>query len=250
MKSTAGPGYASPGVEALKTGRQLDEDLWVFERPLSLFGVRIGTRMTAIRLDDGCLFLHSPVELDAETRADLDALGLVRFVVAPNKLHHLFVAPYGDAYPEAELWAAPGLPEKRRDIAFHHVLDEAAPAGWAGEIDQLLVRGIPYFNEVAFLHRKTRSLLLTDLGMNFAPGENPMTRFWLRLLGLHRGLGISRLIRSLLRDRAAVRASVDRMLAWDFERVIVSHGIVLQRSGARLVREAWSWLEEGSAQAP
>lgn len=226
-----------------KTGRQLDDDLWVFDRPFSVFGLKIGTRMTAIRLADGSLFLHSPVEPDAETRADLDALGPVRFVVAPNKVHHLFVGAYRDAYPQAELWAAPGLTEKRRGIAFHHVLGDTAPAGWAGEIDQLFVRGIPYVNEVVFLHRKTRTLLLTDLGMNFAPGESWLTRFWIRLNGLHRGFAVSRLMRTLLRDRAAARASLDRMLAWDFERVIVTHGIVLQRHGRRLVREAWRWLE-------
>jgi len=222
-----------------KTGRQLDEDLWVFDRPFSVFGLKIGTRMTVVRLGDGSLFLHSPVEPDAETRADLDALGPVRFVVAPNKVHHLFVGAYRDAYPQAELWAAPGLPEKRRDIAFHHVLDDDAPAPWAGEIYQLCVRGLPYVNEVVFLHRRTRTLLLTDLGMNFAPPLSLITRFWIRLNGLHRGFAVSRLMRTLLRDPAATRASVDRMLAWDFERVIVTHGVVLPRSGKRLVRESW-----------
>jgi hypothetical protein len=208
-----------------------------------VFGLSIGTRMTAIRLADGGLFLHSPVEPDAATRADLDELGPVRFVVAPSKVHHFFVGAYRSAYPEAELWAAPGLPEKRRDLRFDRVLGDGAPPGWKEEIDQLLFAGAPFVNEVLFLHRKTRTLLVTDLAMNFAGGEPLATRLWLRLTGLHRGFGVSRFIKALVRDRAAARESLERVLAWDFERVVVTHGIVLQRSGKRLLRGAYAWLE-------
>lgn len=235
------------GRVALKTGRELDSELWAFERPLSIGGVQVGTRMTVLRLEDGALFLHSPVSLDAETRADLDALGRVRFVVAPNKLHHFFVAPYRDAYPDAELWGAPGLAQKRPRIPFHRELEGAAPASWAGELEQLFFAGIPYVNEVVFLHRASRTLLLTDLCMNFAPGGPLLTRLWTRVMGL-RGFGVSRLMRALVRDRAAAHRSLERLLSWDFERVTLTHGMVLQRSGKRLLREAWSWLDAAPPQ--
>lgn len=226
----------------LRTGRELDAGLWVFERPLSVLGLHVGTRMTVLRLADGSLFLHSPVGLDAGTRTDLERLGRVRFVVAPNKLHHLFVAAYRDAFPDAELWAAPGLTEKRPRLPFDGVLDDAAPGAWKADLEQLLVAGIPHLNEVVFLQRATRTLLLTDLGMNFAPGGTLLTRLWVRAMGLRGGFGVSRLVRSLVRDRAAARASIERVLSWDFERVTVTHGMVLQRSGRRLMRQAWAWL--------
>ncbi len=226
----------------LKTGRELDEGLWVFDRPLRVVGVSIGTRMSVIRLDDGGLWLHSPVALDAETRADLASLGEVRFVVAPNKVHHFFVAPYRDAYPEAELWAAPGLPEKKKALPFDHVLGNAPPDAWADEIDQLLFAGAPTINECLFLHRRTRTLLVTDLAMNFAAGEPLLTRFFLRVMGLHRGFAASRMVKRLVRDREAARGSLEQLLAWDFDRVIVTHGIVLPQSGRRLMRETWGWL--------
>ena len=63
--------------------RELDEGLWVEDRPLRLLGIEVGARMTVVRLEDGGLFLHSPVALDADLRSDLDALGPVRCVVAP-----------------------------------------------------------------------------------------------------------------------------------------------------------------------
>jgi hypothetical protein len=226
----------------LRTGRELDAGLWVFERPFSVLGLRVGTRMTALRLADGSLFLHSPVALDAETRSDLDGLGRVRFVVAPNKIHHLFVAAYRDAYPDAELWAAPGLREKRARLPFDRVLDDAAPGAWRDEVEQLCVAGIPYLNEVVFLQRATRTLLLTDLGMNFAPGGTLPTQLWVWAMGLRGRFGVSRLVRSLVRDRAALRASLERVLRWDFERVTVTHGMVLQRGGRRQLRQAFSWL--------
>ena len=91
---------------------QLAPDLWVATRPLPLVVGDIGTRMTVIRLRDGSLFLHSPVKLDAETRAALDAIGPVRAVVAPSLVHHFYVGDYGTAYPQATLYAAPGSGEE------------------------------------------------------------------------------------------------------------------------------------------
>ena len=226
--------------------RELDEDLWVADRPLRVGGVfAIGTRMTVIRLGNGELFLHSPVAPDAETRRALDALGPVRHVVAPNKVHHLFAAGYRTAYPEAVLHAAPGLREKRPEISFDAVLSDEAPTAWSDEIEQLVFGGAPYVNEVVFFHPKSRTLLLTDLAFNTPEADGFATRAILRLMGVYGRFGPSRLFRSLIRDRAAARASLDRILSWDFERVTVTHGVVLQRSGRRLLREAYAWLEAG-----
>jgi len=222
--------------------RQIDDNLWVFDRPLRFMGLHIGTRMTAVRLPDGSLLLHSPVALDEATEREIDALGPVRHVIAPNRLHHLFVEDYRDAYGEAQLWAAPGLPEKRQDVRFDGVLGDEPNTGWAGTLDQRLVRGAPYLNEVVFLHRESRTLLVTDLAMNFREEVPWLTALWLRAMGIHRRFGVSRLIRSTIRDRAAARESLAAILAWDFDRVIVTHGVVLQRQGKRLLREAYDWL--------
>ena len=50
-------------------------------------------------------------------------------------------------------------------------------------------------------------------------------------------------MKTLTRDREAARASRDRILTWDVERVTVTHGVVLQRSGNRMLRQALSWLD-------
>jgi hypothetical protein len=227
--------------------RQLAENLWVFDRPLRMLGLAIGTRMTAVRLPDGNLFLHSPVALDEATREEIDALGPVRHVVAPNRFHHLFVDEYRAVYGEALLWAAPGLPEKRKDVRFDGVLGDEPNLGWAGTLDQLHVKGAATLNEVVFLHRESRTLLLNDLAMNFRGVPGGFTSLWLRLMGVHERFGVSRLIRSTFRDRAAARESLDALLRWDFERIVMSHGLVLPSHGKRLLREAYGWLEAPSA---
>jgi hypothetical protein len=196
--------------------------------------------MTVVRLSDGRLFLHSPVPLEEELAREIDAVGPVGFLVAPNKVHHLWLGPWAAAHPDATVYGAPGLREKRRDLVFHRELGDAPPPDWEDDLDQAWVAGAPYLNEVVFLHRASETLLLTDLAMNFVelpPGRG--TRLWLRAMGLSGGLRSSRLVRSLVRDRAAARASLERILAWRFERVIVSHGQVLERGGPAALRAAW-----------
>jgi hypothetical protein len=84
----------------------------------------IGTRMTIVRLVEGGLLVHSPVKLDAQFRRSIDALGKIRAIVAPDKLHHLFIRDYIAAYPEARVYAAPGLPRKRPDLRFDDILSD------------------------------------------------------------------------------------------------------------------------------
>jgi Domain of unknown function (DUF4336) len=137
--------------------------------------------MTIIRLANGSLFLHSPVKLDADLRHAIHAIGPVSAIVAPNRLHHLFVGDYVAAYREARCYAAPGLPEKRKDLTFHAVLNDRAPDDWRGHIEQHLFRGAPPLNEIVFYHRASRSVIFTDLIFNLArekSSEAPIF-FWL-----------------------------------------------------------------------
>jgi len=220
---------------------QLAPDLWVASRPLKLVVGDIGTRMTVIRLHDGSLFLHSPVQLDGETRAALDALGPVRAVVAPSLVHHFYVGEYGAAYPEATLYAAPGLEQKRADVRFGAVLDDEPPAQWAGQLDQHVFRGAPIMNEVVFFHPASRTLLLTDLAFNVVRPMPGRARFFLRLVNA-RGFGPHRIVRFGVRDRVAARASLERILQWDFDRVTVTHGEVLDSGGHEAMRTSFDWL--------
>jgi len=223
--------------------RQLDDALWIAEQPLRFYGVELGTRMSVVRLRDGGLFLHSPIRLEPGLRDALARLGTPRAAVAPNRLHHLFIGAYRDAFPQIQLFAAPGLSGKRPDLRFDGVLDgDAAPAVWATEIDQALVRGYPILNEVVFCHRASRTLLTCDIVFNFQADAPFLTRLAVRLLGGYGRFGPTWIERVLIRDRVAARSSFERILSWDFDRIVLAHGHIREHGGHAALREGYGWL--------
>ena len=216
------------------------EDIWVAEQPLRYLGVALTTRMTMMRLADGALVVHSPIGLTDELRSAADRAGLVRFILAPNRFHHTFVAEWQKAYPDAQTFCAPGLDSKRTDLKFSAILGDEPPAGWAGEIDQVLMRAFPPLNETVFFHRNTRTLIFTDLLFNISAHNSGYSRFLLRLDGAFRGPAIPRSFRLLLRrKRAECAAFLERLLAWDFDRAIVGHGEIIERGARAAVERAW-----------
>ncbi|MCU0949266.1 MAG: DUF4336 domain-containing protein [Porphyrobacter sp.] len=54
-------------------------------------GLRLGTRSTIIRLTDGAVWVHSPVQLSRALAEQIDAIGPIRYLIAPNLYHHLFL---------------------------------------------------------------------------------------------------------------------------------------------------------------
>jgi len=219
----------------------LAPDVWVARRPLPIAVGDIGARMTVLRVAGGSLLLHSPVKLDAALESALRALGRVAWLVGPSKGHHLFLGDYVKAFPGAALCGAPGLAEKRRDLAFAHVLS-SPPPGWPREVRLELVAGAPLMNEVALLHEPSRTLVLTDLVFNVEAGATNRARLFHRLVGATGRFGPHRLIRLGIRDRGAARRSLDRILAWDFDRIVMSHGEVVSTGGRRMLEQAFAYL--------
>jgi hypothetical protein len=222
--------------------REVATDLWVAEAPFRLLGMfPIGVRMTVVRLPAGGLWLSSPVPLSPELSAALDAVGRVRFIVAPNRFHHLFVRPWCAAYPDAALYGAPGLADKRRDLTFLEVLAATAPPEWGEAIVPLVLAGSPMMNEVLFVHRPSRTLVVTDLFANFPATASGLGGLYARAQGTRGRFATPRTVRSVTRDRAAFHASAERLLAEDFDRVIVAHGDLLECGGKEAVRQALAW---------
>jgi len=222
--------------------RQLDTNLWVLDKPFHIPGAELGVRMTVVRLKNGDLWVHSPVRTNPEERAAIDQLGRVAHIVAPSKVHHLFAPELKSCYPEARLYVAPGLAQKNRALLNSEPLTDRPPTAWGGEFEQVQLAGAPSVNETVFLH--SRTLIVTDLVFNYVDAEGFGTRLFLRLDGALGGLKVSRIMRLVLRDKAAARASIERMLAWDFDRIIVSHGEVLQSGGHEALKQACRFLLE------
>jgi hypothetical protein len=223
----------------------VSDSLWVREYSVRLGGARFNARMTVIKLQSGGLLVHSPSAFDGSLTAEVAALGRVAAIIAPGNFHWLYVHSCQRAFPDAETYLCPGVEKRAKGLSFDYVLGDEAPPLWANELSQVALHGARVMREIAFLHRASRTLILVDLLENFTPatrGTNLFLRVLFRALGMWNRPGPAPEYRFAWGDRARVREGMDRILAWDFERVIVSHGDVITRDARQTVTRAWRQL--------
>lgn len=225
--------------------RAFAEEIWIADGPTAIVaGFRYPTRMVVIRLPGDALFIWSPVALSDDLRATVDALGEVRHIIAPNALHHLFIGEWQAAYPSARLHAAPGLRKRRKDIAFDGDLDDYPAPDWSGEIDQVVMRGNAITSEVVFFHRKSRTVIFTDLIQHFTPGWFSGWRAVVARWDLMTAPepAVPRKFRMAFLDRGAARCALRRILAWPAEKVLMAHAAPIEADGHRFIARAFAWL--------
>ena len=202
--------------------------------------MEVGSRMTVVRLASGYLLVHSPIRPTAAIREELSRLGEVRFIIAPNKYHHLYAGEFAAAFPDARLYVVPGLQEKRKDLRFHGTLSDEPEAFWEDSLKQHLFQGIPAVNEVVFFHPVSRTVIFTDLVFNFSSDLTPGQKLFALLDGVYEKTAVSRLTRYiLLGDRKKARLSADKILEWDFDRVVLAHKDVVHEGGYEAVKKAF-----------
>jgi len=219
----------------------VENQLWVAEMPASRFGFEFDARMTVVRLGSGELFIHSPIELDSELQRELDALGSVAFVVSPFCMHYMHLLDFARVYTDARYYAPPGLGDMD-GVTFSGVLSDTPEPAWSADLEQIVIRGNALDNEVDFFHKATRTLILTDLCFNIPAERSAITRVLARLLGVLETVGPTRTFRLLTRDRAATRKCIEHILSWDFDRIILSHGNIVENGGKMKLRTAFAWL--------
>jgi hypothetical protein len=220
--------------------------LWTCWRPLRFYGIEMGTRMTVCKLSDGTLFVHSPIAPDAVVVAGLRALGPVAHVVAPNKLHHLHVAAFAARFPDAYCYASPDLPARRPALPFDVVLGDAARPGWSRDLDQCALRGAFFLDEVVFLHRASGTLILTDLCEEGSDEWPLLSRIAARIGGIYERHGPPRDMKwNLRRDKPALRRTIERILSWDFDQMIVAHGRLVESGARELFERAYAFARRG-----
>ncbi len=216
--------------------------LWLAAGPqVEVIGFAYPTRMAVIRLADGGLLIWSPVALTPALRTEVEALGPVTRLVAPNSLHDRYLAEWRQAFPAARAYVAPGFAASQGDIE----LGDAPPADWAADLDQVIVRGNRITTEVVFFHRPSRTVIFTDLIQQFPPGWFKGWRALVARLDLMTAAepAVPRKFRTAFTDRPAARAAVRRILAWPSETVIMAHGPPVERGGQAFLTRAFAWLK-------
>jgi len=201
-------------------------------------------RMTAIGTSRGVV-LVSPIPIDDTIAARIASLGEVRYLVAPNVLHHLYLAQAKARYPSAKVLGPKGLVKKQPSVTFDGFFEEGAGDTLGPEVDVVSVRGAPALAEVALFHSPSKTLVLTDLVFNVLSPRGLVAHVVLFLVGCYKRLAQSRALRLLVKDRAAAKASAEALLALPFETLVVAHGDVVQAHAKDRLRAALAWMLAG-----
>jgi hypothetical protein len=226
--------------------RKIDEDIWVAEQPLRYLGLSVGTRMTVVRLANRELAVISPIQASDVIVRQLSELGTVKHIIAPNLYHHLFATHFKSLYPLATFWAAPGLEVKKPGLSIDQILKSNADRLWNGlefiffaGFRVLGLSGFDSLNECVFFHSASRTLILTDTAFHFDESFPMLTQFATRVLGGYKCLSPSVLERIATTDKESVRTSVEQVLNWNFERVIMAHGSIVEQNGKEKFKQGY-----------
>ena len=122
----------------------------------------------------------------------MDQLGSVKYIIAPDNVHSLFLKQYADAYPQAKVIGVLGLEEKNKDVKFqglYGVDPQGTKYGFEDEVclsmqfvsrranelidsacstEQISARFFSTFpnRDVAFFHKDSKTMINADLLFN------------------------------------------------------------------------------------
>ena len=217
--------------------RTIAENLWLLRYPLNLLGAQVGRTVTVMRLRSGELVVHSTAPFTSADVAAIRALGTPTWLVDVSLFHDTFAAAGQAAFPEAAYAAPEGFPV----TGGNPQLLREPPLAWKGELEVAPIDGMPGAREYVFFHRPSRSLIVADLVFNFGADASAWTRWVFRWIGgIRQYPGVSRYFRSQIRDRAAFGRAIGRILRWDFDRLIVGHGGVIETGAKPILTAALS----------
>jgi hypothetical protein len=215
--------------------QQVADNLWVLRYPLRLLGVEIGRTVTIIRLANGKLIVHSTAPFSADDLAAIGALGEIGWLVDVSNFHDSLAKAGRAALSDVSYLAPEGF-SKYSGVAAEPL--NPAPSEWRNDLEVLELAGMPRVREHAMFHRPSGTLIVADLLFNFGRGGSLWTRLFARhVMRLRNFIGMSPFFRLMIRDRQAFRGSMATMMAWDFDRVIVAHGGMIERGGKARLRE-------------
>lgn len=236
----------------LNTLKSVVENLWIVDGPVIRFGMPwpkmpFPTRMTVVRVPGGDLFIHSPTPLVTELRAEIEQAGRPRWIIGPNRIHYWWIPDWKAAFPDATVYLAPRIKEQAAGrIKFDGAaLDRSSGYPWDADLATLPVTG-SYMTEVEFFHHASRTLILTDLIENFEPRKlGSFALRWLTWLGgaqdpdgqMPRDMRLT-----FARQKPQLRMAVEKMIAWNPERIVLAHGRWYEKDGARELRRAFRWV--------
>lgn len=223
----------------------LHPGLGVAAAPLQFYGAPFGTRMSVVDTGEGWL-VYSPIPWTESLHRAVQSLGEVRWIVAPNPLHHLFLRDWAEAFPEAEVWLAPGLKERRPEWEGARVLEPGLEPPWPQDlVETEVVQGHPSHVEVVMFHRPSQTLVVSDLIENLGHEPGPWTRSQRRVLRwfmMDRRPGPPTDWKLTVDQPELLKASVDRILGWEPRAIVMAHGPPIFERATGVVSDGFAFL--------
>eukprot|EP01023_Acetabularia_acetabulum_P054893 TRINITY_DN6259_c0_g1_i1.p1 TRINITY_DN6259_c0_g1~~TRINITY_DN6259_c0_g1_i1.p1 ORF type:complete len:258 (+),score=19.31 TRINITY_DN6259_c0_g1_i1:125-898(+) len=216
-------------------------NVWIVERPFFWNRIDVGSRMTVIKLSDGSLWVHSPLDLDSQLKQEIDKIGPVKHIVSPNYEHVKFGSQWIEAYPQAKGYACPGLMQRMPRTNFAQEIGNTSPEEWMGEVDSVVLdyennpfTGKPFFNEVVFVHGPSRALIVSDLYWNYpkdlTDGE------WLWKQGMDY-LYAPFYRNFMIKDREVYKSTIGRLYELDWDSIVPCHGDIVESNGKQVLKQ-------------
>ncbi|NKB33254.1 MAG: DUF4336 domain-containing protein [Pseudomonadales bacterium] len=227
-----------------KIEEYIQDKIYIVEYPIRFAGMDLFSRMTIVKLSDGKLWVHSPSKLGTKLKTELAKLGDVAYIIAPGNYHHLNVAEFQSAYPSAETYLCPSLESKRADLEFDWILGNRPDSRWENEFEQVVIHGTRIINEVAFYHLPTKTLILVDLieniGDNYTHEAGLLLQFWWKaVFKMWNNPKAAPEYQLGWGDKSVVKKSLEKILSWDFEKIILAHGNLIENDAHAVAKKAW-----------
>lgn len=217
----------------------VDDKIWTLDRPVWFSGARLRARTTVVRLEGGSLLLHTPAPPTDALVEQLRALGPVRWLLVPNRWHHLGTPAAAAHFPEAQVVAPASALDRNEALKLHLDIHDAQFGEQVPELEALPLRGVPFWDETVLYHRPTQTLLGADIVCCANAKDHWTWRLGARLTGCYERVRVPPDARKKIRDKDAAARSIRAMLERPAERFVIGHGDVIQEGWRDRLAAAW-----------
>ena len=212
-------------------------NIWAIRAPMSMLGTNISTQMTIVRLPDQSLILISPIKITDLLKSEISTLGKVVFIISPNTFHHLFASQCQANFKDATYLRPATLADRIKNLPVGSDLYAVDNEIWQGQLETRRISQSHMADEMVFFHPESKSLVITDL-IQYSDGDLSLAgKVFAFITGTLRKPAISRLYKTMIKDKQEMRSSLEFIMDWDFERVLLPHNCNIQVNAKKIIRQ-------------